>query len=118
MRATRGRADLPTRLSPPLLDGRDAMTPTSRHMLALCGAAAIAMLPGGASARELSIPFLAANFPNMPVISNNFFPLVPGATFTYEAETTDGCEVDVTIVTNDTRMIDGVATRIVHDTAY
>ncbi len=94
------------------------MTPTSRHMLALCGAAAIAMLPGGASARELSIPFLAANFPNMPVISNNFFPLVPGATFTYEAETTDGCEVDVTIVTNDTRMIDGVATRIVHDTAY
>jgi hypothetical protein len=87
-------------------------------MLALCGAAAIGMLPGGASAREVSIPFLAANFSDPLVINNSYFPLVAGATFTYKAATTDGCEVDVTTVTNDTRLIDGVTTRIVHDTAY
>lgn len=94
------------------------MTLTSRHMLALCGATAIAMLPGNASARDLAIPFSAANFSDPLAIDNALFPLVSGTTFTYKAETADGCEVDVTTVTSDTRLIDGVTTRIVHDTAY
>jgi hypothetical protein len=94
------------------------MTLTSRHMLAVCGAAAIAVLPGGASARNLAFPFLAANFSNPLAINNSFFPLVPGTTFVYKAETPDGCEEDDFTVTNDTKVVAGVTTRVIQDLAY
>ncbi|WP_028969066.1 hypothetical protein [Sphingomonas sp. URHD0057] len=80
--------------------------------------AAALLAAGPAQARTVSIPFDASNFSDPLDIDNTYFPLEVGATFTYKAETTEGCEVDVTTVTSDTRVIDGVTTRIVHDTAY
>ena len=79
-------------------------------------AAALATSP--AHARTITIPFSASNFSDPLDIDNTYFPLVAGTTYTYEADTTDGCEVDVTAVTNDTRVIDGVTTRLVHDQVF
>jgi len=50
-------------------------------------------------------------------IDNPYFPLIPGTTFTYEAETEDGLERDVVAVTRDTKVILGVTTTVVRDTA-
>jgi len=80
--------------------------------------AAALVAAGPAQARTVSIPFSASNFSDPLTIDNKYFPLVPGTTFTYVAESADGCEVDVTTVTNRTRKIDGVTTRIVHDQAF
>lgn len=95
------------------------MTLTSKNMLAGVSAAALALLIATpAQARSISIPFNAANFSDPLDIDNVYFPLVPGTVFTYKGETPDGCEVEVFTVTNDTRAIDGVTTRVIHDTAY
>jgi hypothetical protein len=79
---------------------------------------AAALLSSGAAARTVSIPFSASNFSDPLDIDNRYFPLVPGTVFTYKATTTDGCEVDVMTVTSDTRVIDGVTTRVVHDQVF
>jgi len=95
------------------------MTLTSRHMLALCGTAALAaLLPAGASARDISIPFSASNFSDPLTIDNEFWPLVPGTTFIYKAEGPDGCEEDHFTVTGAKKKILGVWTRVVEDLAY
>ena len=80
--------------------------------------AAAALFATGSGARTVSIQFNATNFSNPLTIDNSYFPLVPETTFTYKGESPDGCEVVVTTVTSDTRIIDGVTTRIVHDSAY
>jgi len=74
--------------------------------------------PGAAMARTVSIPFSASNFSDPLNIDNSYFPLVAGTTYTFEADTKDGCEVDVFAVTYDTRVIDGVTTRVVHDQVF
>jgi hypothetical protein len=102
------------------------MTPTSRHWLALCATGALALLlSASASARDISIPFDADNFPAFPAINdidNSYFPLLAGATFTYRAEGPDGCEWDVFSVTGDTKTItidgDKVKARVILDLAY
>lgn len=71
-----------------------------------------------AQAGTITIPFSASNFSDPLTIDNIYFPLVAGTTFTYKAETKDGCEVDVMTVTSDTRVIDGVTTRVVHDQIF
>lgn len=71
-----------------------------------------------ATGRTVSIPFSASNFSDPLTIDNSYFPLVAGTTYTYEADTKDGCEVDVFAVTYDTREIDGVDTRVVHDQVF
>jgi hypothetical protein len=48
-------------------------------------------------------------------IDNPFFPLAPGTTFTYEAETEDGLETDVVSVTGDTKSILDVTCTVVTD---
>jgi len=48
-------------------------------------------------------------------IDNPYFPLTPGTTFTYEAETADGLETDVVSVTHDTKVILGVTCTVVTD---
>ena len=55
-----------------------------------------------------------ANFST--TIDNPFFPLVPGTTFVYEAQTPDGLEHDEFAVTHNTRMIHMVTCIEVHDT--
>jgi len=82
-------------------------------------ALAAAFLPQqAASARTISIPFSASNFSDPLTIINPYFPLVAGTTYTYEADTSDGCEVDVMAITYDTRSIDGVTTRVVRDQVF
>lgn len=71
-----------------------------------------------AVARTVTIPFNPANFSDPLDIDNAYFPLVAGTTYTYRADTEDGCEVDVMTVTIQTRVIDGVTTRVVHDVVY
>jgi hypothetical protein len=48
-------------------------------------------------------------------IDNPYFPLTPGTTFTYEAQTPDGLERDVVSVTHDTEVILGVTCIVVTD---
>jgi len=91
----------------------------SYRRTAICGAllAAAAFAPP-AGARTVEFAFSASNFSDSLTIDNPYFPLLPGTTFVYKAEGKDGCEVDVTTVTTDTRLIDAVATRVVHDQAF
>lgn len=79
---------------------------------------AVAITASAASGRTVSVPFSASNFSDPLDISNTYFPLVAGTTFTYRAATKDGCEVDVFAVTYQTRVIDGVTTRVVHDQVF
>ena len=52
------------------------------------------------------------------LIDNQYFPLRPGTTFTYDG-TVDGQPArTVTQVTNDTNVIQGVRTTVVHDVLY
>jgi hypothetical protein len=76
------------------------------------------LLPQAAQARTVSIPFSASNFSDPLTIDNPYFPLIAGTTYTYKAETTDGCEVNPVTVTYDTREIDGVTVRVVHDQVF
>ena len=73
-------------------------------------------------ARTVSIEFDADNFSNPLDIDNPYFPLIPGTTYVYKAETPDGCEEDHFTVTNDTKRItiggETITTRVVHDIAY
>ncbi len=71
-----------------------------------------------ALARTVTIPFSASNFSNPLDIDNPYFPLIAGTTWTYKADTVDGCEVVITHVTNDTKTLAGVTTRVVHDQAF
>jgi hypothetical protein len=71
-----------------------------------------------AGARTVSIPFNAANFSDPLTIDNPYFPLIAGTTYTSRASTSDGCEEDVTTITYQTRIIDGVTTRVVHDQVF
>ena len=56
------------------------------------------------------------NFVNK--IDNPYFPLTPGTTFTYRGETEGVPTRNVTIITNDTKVILGVTTTVVHDQVY
>jgi hypothetical protein len=58
-----------------------------------------------------------ANFPVGPV-SNPYFPVLPGTTFSYVGEKDGIPNRNVTEVTCDTKMILGVTTTVVHDRAY
>jgi len=57
-----------------------------------------------------------ANF--VAKIDNPFFPLVPGTTFIYEGQTSEGLMRDVFAVTHVTRVIDGVTCTEVHDSVF
>ena len=94
------------------------LTLTTRFAGSSIGIAAGLFASSAAVGRTVSIPFNASNFSNPLSIDNIYFPLVPGTVYTYKATTPDGCEVDITTVTNDTRVIDGVTTRVIHDQVF
>ena len=81
-------------------------------------AAAALLSSTAAVARTVTIPFSPSNFSFPLNIDNPYFPLVPGTTWTYKADTGDGCEVTRTQVTNDTKVLAGVTVRVVHDQAF
>lgn len=82
--------------------------------------AAVTVLLASAAvvARTVTIPFSPANFSDSLAIDNPYFPLIPGTTWIYKADTEDGCEVTKTQVTNDTKKLAGVTVRVVHDQAF
>ena len=76
----------------------------------------------GCAAGKVTAPLEAADYNPLidpaqfvSVIDNPFLPLVPGTTFTYEAETDEGRERTVTAVTDDTRTVMGVTCVVVWD---
>ena len=69
--------------------------------------------PAGAMA---SLQIDPGNF--VSKIDNPYFPLTPGTTFTYRGETEGVPTRNVTIVSNDTKVILGVSTTVVHDQVY
>lgn len=56
---------------------------------------------------------IPANFNNE--VTNTYFPLVPGKTYTYSSQTTQGAETVVVTILTDTRTVAGVGCTIVHD---
>lgn len=100
------------------------MTLSSRTFVRGVCLAAIATLSlaSPSSAKTLTFTFDKDNFDNPLIIDNEFFPLVPGTTFIFKAETPDGCEEDHFTVTGDTKdiTIDGetIAVRVIQDLAY
>lgn len=74
-------------------------------------------LAGGAKIEKDYDPVIdPADF--VSTIDNPWFPLVPGTTFVYEAETEDGVETNTVEVTHDTKEILGVTCTVVHDRVY
>jgi hypothetical protein len=54
----------------------------------------------------------------VPGGANPFFPLVPGTTLNYEADTEDGLELGLVEVTSDVKTILGINVVVVHDRVY
>lgn len=105
------------------------MTPSSRTLArGVClTAIAVLSLATPLSAKNLTFTFDKDNFDNPLDIDNTFFPLVPGTTFIYKAETTDGCEEDhFSVLSGNTPpgtkdiTIDGetITVRVIQDLAY
>lgn len=95
------------------------MHASAKPLRAAClAAAAIILAPASADARTVSIAFDADNFSDPLDIDNPYWPLVAGTTFTYRAETAEGCEVSIVTVTSDTEIVAGVETRVVQDLEY
>src|SRR3990170_8083774 len=70
------------------------------------------------TAPETVPDFHEARFTHPTQIDNPFFPLVPGTTRTYAAETEDGTERIVVEVLDDTRDVMGVTCRVVRDRVF
>jgi hypothetical protein len=54
----------------------------------------------------------------IPIVSNRFFPLVPGTIYKYRADTPDGTELDSVQVLQQLREVNGVPAVQVHDMVY
>jgi hypothetical protein len=51
----------------------------------------------------------------VPESGNPYFPLVPGDTFHYESQTDEGLETQAFTVTSNTKIIQGITTRVIED---
>ena len=51
-------------------------------------------------------------------VTNPFFPLAPGRTYEYRAQTTEGTETSTFEVLHETKAIQGVQATVVHDRVY
>jgi hypothetical protein len=71
-----------------------------------------------AAAATVSIEFKPSNFSHPLRIDNTFFHLTPGSLFVFRSTSEEGCELNRTHVTKDTRQIDGITARIVHDVVW
>ncbi len=73
----------------------------------------------GLPAIAQTIAFDKSNFHDPLKIDNKYFPLKPGTVMIYEGTDEDGKSTrDVFTVTNDTKEIQGIATRVVNDSAF
>ena len=76
------------------------------------------LAPGAAipSAARIAPEFDSATF--VSGVTNPFFPLTPGAVYTYHAETSEGTETTVDEVLSETKTVAGVEATVVHDQVY
>jgi hypothetical protein len=82
--------------------------------LILIVSASMALATQGAT-----IEFSKSNFHDSLKIDNKYFPLKAGTTFMYNGTDDEGEPTrDEFFVTNDTKVISGITTRVVHDNAY
>jgi hypothetical protein len=107
---------------------------SSRALLVGTGAVALALLaPAGiaaaspdpaaaangaarsASACPLLVPFQADHFSDPTRIDNRFLPMVPGTQHVYTGTANAGAHQIVSTVTDLTKVVDGVTTRVVHE---
>ena len=59
------------------------------------------------------------NFHDPLKIDNNYYPLKPGTIMSYNGTDEDGKSVrDIVAVTNDTKEVQGIPTRVVNDTVF
>ena len=72
--------------------------------------------PGLSSADVLAPALDPANFTSP--VQNPYFPLVPGTTYFYEAQTEEGLLRTEVSVTSSTKIIEGVAAFVVHDVVW
>jgi hypothetical protein len=89
----------------------------TKFKLFLVGLSAVAV-PQASLANLVVIPFNPANFSQPLTINNTFFTLTPNTTQKFNTTSDSGCEMDVMTITNDTRTLDGVTARVVHDVVY
>ena len=87
---------------------------TPLHVFAI----ALATASVSAMARTVEIPLGEATFSTPTTIDNPYWPLPMGSTFSYRAETDDGCEYNKITVTTDDEMVDGYTTLVVRDQAW
>jgi len=73
---------------------------------------------GGLHIQGASMVFDKSNFTNPLKIDNKYLPLKPGTTLIYEGKSDGDPTRDVFVVTNDTKEIMGIPTRVVHDDGY
>jgi hypothetical protein len=95
------------------------MTYLRTFALALAGAVALA-IPGGTAIGE-SNPSFEPEFSTEifeDPMENPWFPLVPGTTFFYEAETDEGLETSEFTITHDTIVIIGVTCKVIQDLEF
>ncbi|MFL5820666.1 MAG: hypothetical protein ACJ76S_08290 [Solirubrobacteraceae bacterium] len=59
-----------------------------------------------------------SNFPSQPKVDNPYFPLTPGKTYVYRGKEDDHPTEDRFAVTSDTKVVDGVTTRVVRDQVF
>ena len=59
-----------------------------------------------------------SNFPSQPKVDNPYFPLTPGKTYVYRGKEDDHPTEDRFAVTSQTKLIEGVTVRVVHDQVF
>lgn len=82
-------------------------------LLGLLVAGSCLLTAAPSPAADVLPDFDPANFTNP--VANPYFPLVPGTTWIYEAQTDEGVEITTTTVTSNAPQIDGVTAIEVHD---
>jgi len=74
--------------------------------------------PNAPNATQATLPTFPGPDQFVAVIDNPYYPLIPGTTFEYRAETADGVETNTVEVTSQTKTILGVTATVVHDRVF
>ena len=93
---------------------RPQMNAALRATLVLTLCASANAMAGGSFAPE----FDPGDFSAPLTIDNPYWPMPPNTAYVYFTETADGCEWDEVDITNTTRHIDGIDTRVVLDRVW
>ena len=64
------------------------------------------------------VAFDKSNFHNPLKIDNKYLPLNPGTTMIYNGTSDGDTTRDIFVITNDTKEIAGITTRVIHDDGY